>query len=158
MDSRDMEVLSGFAEVWARVMDGASREQDHKEPDFVQQVMDRLYGLCLAYTRLGRSSRGGIRCSLQALAGETQRAFHWLQVAYFLESGELYHPMETERFASCTMSNLRKLWKNTSELMQMLQLHPRDAGNLFGVELAAVEKLMAAHKDRLKCIIGAVME
>ena len=158
MQQRDLEWLSGFDTVWQRVMAGESCAVGGDSTGELEQLMEEVYYAWNGYRQLARCSCGWLQCRLQELCREAREVFRGLQTEYFLQTGELYHPPESEIFASCTISNLRKLWKNASEVTKKLHSVQRNDGGAQGERLQAAEELFASHQDRLRCMIGQLMQ
>lgn len=158
MEQREPEWLSDFEAVWQRVMTGQSCTLPVSGERDSEQVMEAVHWAWSGYRQLARCSRGRLQCSLQEMTREAKEVFRALQTEYFLRTGELYHPPESEKFASCTLSNLRKLWKNAFESGEKLHgIQGNDKGAC-SEALAAAAELFDSHRDRLRCMIGQLME
>lgn len=123
MTNVDLEVLSRFDAVWARVQAGRQTDTAESETDWREGLLQGLYELCCGYEEMARAAGGGMKGSLQKLAVCTRRMLQSLQTEYFLDTGDLFIYGDTADFASCTMSNLRNLWQRTVALQDLL---PKD--------------------------------
>jgi len=159
MEPRDLEILSGFDAVWARVCSDTEAKQVLRSPQHpLEAVLDGLFDAWSGYRQLACCSCGGVRQRLTELAEEAKCTFRNLQLVYFLDTGELYHPAEDEKFASCTLSNLRKLWQNASKTAQMLQALPQGDGIICADKLRDAEAIMICQKQRLGRLMAEMMK
>ena len=153
----DLESLSHFAQVWERVT-GASCPLPMSGAPLEERLMDRLYTMWQGYRCMGLGAVGGTRHTLLQLAEEARNCFRALQTERFLQGGEVYHPSKTCNFASCTMSNLRKMWEDACEMTEMLHSVAVDAGNPYAETCKIAESVMHRHRDRLRCMISRCMK
>lgn len=154
MEQRDLQVLAGFDAVWQRVMEGRAPETG--APGQGQETLELVYRAHRGYATLAQYSRGQIQRELRCLQKEARQAVRELQTAYFLRTGEVYHPAKTENFASCTMDNLRKMWKNACELRENLQGVLQDDGHPSQQAGRGCLPLLKAHPERLEQLIQSL--
>lgn len=157
MEQNKPEWLSEFDVVWQRVTLGQSCTLKAPVTGQLEAVMESVCYARKGYCSLARHSCGWLQCSLLELAREAKILFGQLQTAYFLQTGELYHPPESEDFASCTLTNLRKLWKNAFELTQKLQSVYGNDGLPTSDPIYKAEQLAQRHRDCLRELICKLM-
>ena len=152
MTQADLEVLSGFADVWERVS-GQRLGEVASEAVRWEAVLQGLLDHALGCGGLARYAAGAHRRKLLALAKEAEGIFRRLHTAYFLETGDIFLGETQAEFASYTPYNLRKLCKNAVKLAQCLQKAERE-GNL-PVEDAG--EIVMGHENALKELLGACL-
>ena len=116
MTKADLELLGRFEEVWARVQSGRSESEPAKGDPWRERVMQGLHELAHGCRSMSAVACGSMKISLQKSAVCTGRMLRELQTEYFLETGDLFQCTDAGNFASCTLSNLRKLWRTAVDL------------------------------------------
>lgn len=147
MTREDLEVLAGFETVWARVR-GAREAEPMKADTLLSDTLQRLCWLCGAYSQMSAAARGELKRCLQMLANRTRRMIHLLHLEFFLKTGEMFVSEYDGNFASCTLSNLRKLWQCTVEMQELMQ-HDTDVFREIGGEMHSQSEVLKKQIARL---------
>ena len=121
MNQEDLAVLADFEQVWLRVLGAEVPTVQTAEDVSVEEVLDCLQTMWCGYQSMARQAPPHLKRRLLELARRAKCRMGELQLEYFLETGDIHAPEISENFASCTMSNLRKIWQKASKLEQKLQ-------------------------------------
>lgn len=148
MTEADLEVLSRFETVWARVMTGKRSERASQTTQW-ESLLQGVYAQWRGCRALGRRASGAEQRRMLALAREAGSLYHRLETEYFLKTGDIFITSDGPDFASYTPYNLRKLWNHATKLAESLQNASEEDKQLFS-EAAA---LMNAQGDALKGLI-----
>lgn len=141
MTREDLEVLAGFAAVWARVQGEQAEQCEAAGESQLEQTLKRLHTLWCGYRRMSAAARGEMKYCLQMLSNRTQGLVRLLHLEFFLKTGELHISENDGKFASCTLLNLRKLWQCTVEMQELMQ-HENAALRRVGEEMRSQSQVL----------------
>ncbi|MBP3653852.1 MAG: hypothetical protein J6J04_00270 [Oscillospiraceae bacterium] len=121
MNQEDIAILANFEQIWQRVMGGTASAEQATPTLESEEVMDCLHAMWCGYRSMARTAPAPLKRRLFELARRIKCCFRELQLEYFLETGDIYTPKLDEKIASCTTTNLRKIWRKASNLEKKLQ-------------------------------------
>lgn len=157
MDQQDLNVLSGFEEVWERVQTGGSRGQRDASGE-LKQPMEQMYSLWDGLRQLADRTVGWQRRRLLMLAERIRKRFARWQLRYFLETGDVYDARSSFRFASYTPYNLRKLWQSAMESEEKLRNSHLKADETFVAEVEALQEEFLLQAKALEELLAQLLQ
>ncbi len=155
MNDINLEFLENFDALWARVQNGGGAEPIGPDPR--EAALDRLYQLCRGYETIAQGARGEVRRQLLGLRQETQSMIRHLQAGLFLDTGDTFIPVECGIFCKLNATNLQKIWKVASELVQACRKPETAAFPAAEADLEATAAMAEGQMVVLRRILQALL-